>query len=77
MLRNPEHYTPRRLTGCERKRLASNCYNARVLLYSPLGTGKTSLIQAALVPALRERDLLVRRPIRVNLDPGLMLADTT
>ncbi len=43
-----------------------------VLLYSPSGAGKTSLIQAALVPALRERDLLVRRPIRVNLDPGLL-----
>jgi hypothetical protein len=45
-----------------------------VLLYSPSGAGKTSLIQAALVPALRERDLLVRRPIRVNLDPGMLLA---
>lgn len=45
-----------------------------VLLYSPSGAGKTSLIQAALLPALREQELIVRRPIRVNLDPGLLLA---
>jgi WD40 repeat protein len=44
-----------------------------VLLYSPSGAGKTSLIQAALIPALEEKELDVRRPIRVNLDPGMVL----
>ncbi|MFN8159416.1 MAG: hypothetical protein U0R52_00005, partial [Solirubrobacterales bacterium] len=46
-----------------------------VLLYSPSGAGKTSLIQASLIPALREKELLVRAPIRVNVDPGIVLGD--
>src|SRR3954469_22834388 len=43
-----------------------------VLLYSPSGAGKTSLIQAALVPALREAGFDVLPIIRVThaLEPG-------
>jgi len=40
-----------------------------VLLHSPSGAGKTSLIQAGLVPALREREFNVLPAVRVNLEP--------
>ncbi|NJN17059.1 MAG: hypothetical protein HC822_12695 [Oscillochloris sp.] len=40
-----------------------------VLLHSPSGAGKTSLIQAALIPALEQRDFRVSPPIRVNRIP--------
>lgn len=46
-----------------------------VLLYSPSGAGKTSLLQAALLPALRQKNFLVRGPIRVNLDPSTVLPE--
>ncbi|NJK82271.1 MAG: hypothetical protein HC914_21425, partial [Chloroflexaceae bacterium] len=39
-----------------------------VLLHSPSGAGKTSLIQAALVPELEERGFHVLPPVRVSLD---------
>lgn len=39
-----------------------------VLLYSPSGAGKTSLIQAALVPKLREEGFNVLRPLRVSAE---------
>lgn len=37
-----------------------------VLLYSPSGAGKSSLLQARLIPAMRERGFIVRNTIRVN-----------
>jgi hypothetical protein len=37
-----------------------------VLLHSPSGAGKTSLIQAALIPRMRERKFYVRHVARVN-----------
>ena len=37
-----------------------------VLLYAPSGAGKTSLIQAALIPRLRDEGFLVRRIVRVS-----------
>src|SRR5512145_1359837 len=42
-----------------------------VLLYSPSGAGKTSLINAALIPRLQAEDFHVWRPMRVNAEtPG-------
>jgi WD40 repeat protein len=40
-----------------------------VLMHSPSGAGKTSLIQAALVPALERRAFRVEPVIRVNTEP--------
>jgi tetratricopeptide (TPR) repeat protein/WD40 repeat protein len=40
-----------------------------VLLHSPSGAGKTSLIQAGLSPRLREQEFSVLPIIRVNLEP--------
>src|SRR5438270_8265408 len=40
-----------------------------VLLYSPSGAGKTSLIQAALVPALEQEQFNVLPVMRVSLRP--------
>lgn len=40
-----------------------------VLLHSPSGAGKTSLIQAALIPKLREADFRVLPIVRVGLEP--------
>ncbi|MEZ4714133.1 MAG: hypothetical protein R3A44_43515 [Caldilineaceae bacterium] len=40
-----------------------------VLLYSPSGAGKTSLIQAALVPALAAEGFVVHPPLRVSQTP--------
>ncbi|MCP4663408.1 MAG: hypothetical protein GY856_49085 [bacterium] len=40
-----------------------------VLLYSPSGAGKTSLIQAALIPELENEGFRVRPVMRVGLDP--------
>ncbi|MCB9156121.1 MAG: ATP-binding protein, partial [Caldilineaceae bacterium] len=39
-----------------------------VLLYSPSGAGKTSLIQAALIPELEREGFRVFRPARVSLE---------
>ena len=39
-----------------------------VLLYSPSGAGKTSLIQAALIPELEQEDFQVLPVMRVNLE---------
>jgi WD40 repeat protein len=41
-----------------------------VLLYSPSGAGKTSLIQASLIPRLLALRFRVRHVIRVNLNPA-------
>jgi len=40
-----------------------------VLLHSPSGAGKTSLVQAGLIPRLREEGFLVLPVVRVNLEP--------
>ena len=39
-----------------------------VLLYSPSGAGKTSLVQAGLIPSLESRGFTILPVIRVNLD---------
>ena len=46
-----------------------------VLLYSPSGAGKTSLLQAGLVPAIKERGFTYRNMIRVNTEPPPGLED--
>jgi WD40 repeat protein len=43
-----------------------------VLLHSPSGAGKTSLVQAALIPRLQEREFTVLPVMRVSLDPPLV-----
>lgn len=40
-----------------------------VVLHSPSGAGKSSLVQAGLMPLLEENGFEVWRPIRLNLDP--------
>ena len=40
-----------------------------VLLYSPSGAGKSSLLQAGLIPAMKARGFKVPRAIRVNATP--------
>ena len=40
-----------------------------VLLYSPSGAGKTSLVQAGLIPSLAEKGFSILPVIRVNLEP--------
>lgn len=46
-----------------------------VLLYSPSGAGKSSLINAVLIPRLRGEDFRVRPPVRVNTEiPGELIA---
>ena len=47
-----------------------------VLLYSPSGAGKTSLIQAALVPALEAEGFFVHPPLRVSALPPAAEAAT-
>src|SRR3712207_4679691 len=57
------------LFGRDRQRVAllDLLISARiVLLYSPSGAGKTSLINAALIPDLREERFTVRRVPRVS-----------
>ena len=46
-----------------------------VLLHSPSGAGKSSLIQAGLVPRLLEEGFRVLPPVRVNLEPPAELRD--
>jgi WD40 repeat protein len=46
-----------------------------VLLYSPSGAGKTSLIQASLIPRLLEMKFRVRPVVRVNLGPASTAGD--
>jgi WD40 repeat protein len=48
-----------------------------VLLYSPSGAGKSSLIQAGLVPELEEESFRVLPTARVNLEPPTSLAPDT
>jgi hypothetical protein len=46
-----------------------------ILLYSPSGAGKTSLVQAALVPALRDEDFTVPAVARVTFDVARGVAE--
>src|ERR1017187_8830684 len=41
-----------------------------VLLYSPSGAGKTSLLQAKVLPAMAAAGLTVRPPIRAGAEPS-------
>ncbi len=45
-----------------------------VLLHSPSGAGKSSLVQAALIPRLKRKRFDVWRTVRLNLDPGVLEA---
>ena len=45
-----------------------------VLLHSPSGAGKTSLIQAGLIPRLQEESFRVLPPVRVYLEPPVSLS---
>jgi len=48
-----------------------------VLLFAPSGAGKTSLIQAGLIPAMENRDFAVLPVIRVSEPPAEHAADST
>src|SRR5688572_18978752 len=49
-----------------------------VVLHSPSGAGKSSLIQAGMIPRLKETGFDIWRPIRVNLDKtGLDVPEST
>jgi WD40 repeat protein len=48
-----------------------------VLLHSPSGAGKTSLIQAALIPQLQKMKFHLLPVVRVNLDPAGYLPGST
>ncbi len=41
-----------------------------VLLYSPSGAGKSSLVNAAVIPQMQKQGFLVLPPTRVNLEPS-------
>ena len=45
-----------------------------VLLHSPSGAGKSSLVQAGLIPRLKQEDFDIWPTIRVNLEPPVGLA---
>src|SRR4029079_6821035 len=46
-----------------------------VLLHSPSGAGKTSLVQAALIPRLIEREFTVLPVMRVSQEPPILTND--
>src|SRR5262245_19806205 len=48
-----------------------------VLLHSPSGAGKTSLVQAALIPMLEDREFTVLPVIRVNTEPPIARTEST
>src|SRR4030042_2043582 len=48
-----------------------------VLLHSPSGAGKSSLVQAGLIPKLEEEGFRVLPVVRVNLEPPGVIAKTT
>src|SRR5690349_16976042 len=47
-----------------------------VMLYSPSGAGKTSLIQAALIPQLKAEDFIVLPTIRLNRSDAVRVMTT-
>src|SRR4051812_12189061 len=84
-MRNPQPYVGPRPFGpedslrffgreSEKRELVSLIVAHRVtLLYSHSGAGKTSLLNAGVIPLLRERNVEVIGPVRVGgeLPPGL------
>ena len=46
-----------------------------VLIHSPSGAGKSSLIQAGLLPEMEQEDFYVLPVIRVNVEPTGIFAD--
>jgi len=61
--------------GRELRLLATQLISERVvLLHSPSGAGKTSLIQAGLIPLLREENFHILPVARVNLEPDPLAA---
>jgi len=61
--------------GRELRLLAAQLISERVvLLHSPSGAGKTSLIQAGLIPLLREENFHILPVARVNLEPDPLAA---
>src|SRR6266542_3021260 len=46
-----------------------------VLLHSPSGAGKTSLVQAALIPRLQEQEFTILPVMRVSLEPPAVTKD--
>jgi len=62
----------------ERRQLTDRLISERiVLLHSPSGAGKTSLVRAGLIPQLKEEGFYVHQVIRVNLEKSAELVTIT
>ncbi len=62
----------------ERRQLTDRLIAERiVLLHSPSGAGKTSLVRAGLIPQLQEEGFFVHQVIRVNLEKSAELVTMT
>jgi WD40 repeat protein len=78
MIENNPYVGPRALQEKDRiygrkaetyRLLSTLIANRIVLLHSPSGAGKSSLVNAGLIPLLREEGFTVLGPVRVNLEP--------